>query len=422
MRRSPVPTNEQTELPVAGGDLLVRLTHLTASGPGDVLERCVTLIADHPRIDYVGLDLSAPLGGPAGRVIEREAPVARSSHGDVSPPRPHPSSAEPCKTEPRTQVWRCGAETLPQPLAARGLIAAARFPIGAPCVGTLTAGGRQAEVTDATTLDFCEAAAAVVAGVVDRLQLEQQLLHLQRVQLVGELTSAIVHDFSNVLTGVVGFCAIARSQLPDGHPARHNIEMIDSLGASGVDLTQQLLGFVRRGGESARLIDVRSLAEQVTRLCSSATPSGVRVECECEGALPAVSGERSLLEQALANLVINAANAMPRGGTVRVHVRHTASAGVAIDVTDSGTGIPADVLPHIFEPFFTTRGADGGTGLGLTSVQRIARRHGGRVDVVSEAGRGTTFTLELPAAGRPQPAHREDEDPYSQDERQAAAA
>ena len=420
MRRSPVETNEQTE-PPAAGDLLVRLIRLAASGAGDVLERCVALIAEHPRIDYASLELCAALGGPAGRVIERETPAAHSSQGDASPPRPHPPSAEPCKkAQARTQVWRGGAETLPQSLAGRGLIAAARFPIGAPCVGTLTAGGRQTEVTDGTTLEFCWAAAAVLTGVVERLQLEQQLLHLQRVQLLGELTSAIVHDFSNVLTGVIGFCAIARSQLPDGHPARHHIEMIDSLGASGVDLTRQLLGFVRRDDTSDQLIDVRSLGEQVTRLCGSATPPGVRVEFGCDGALPAVSGERSLLEQALTNLVINAANAMPRGGTVRVHARRTASAGVAIDVIDSGTGIPADVLPHIFEPFFTTRAADGGTGLGLTSVQRIARRHGGRIDVVSEAGGGTTFTLELPAAGRRLP--EDCQDPPAEDELPASAA
>ncbi len=418
MRRSPGVTNKRTELPVAGGDLLVRLTRLAASAGGDVLERCVALITDHPRIDYAGLELCAPLGGPPGLVIEREAPVERGARGDASPPGMRTPSAEPCEAEARTQVWRHGAGTLPQPLAARGLIAAARFPLGTPRVGTLTAGGRQAEATDSATLEFCEAAAAVLAGVVERLELEQQLLHLQRVQLVGELTSAIVHDFSNVLTGVIGFCAIARSQLPDGHPARHYIEMIDSLGASGVDLTQQLLGFVRRSGENARLIDVGPLAEQVVQLCGRTAPPGVRVEFDCDRALPAVSGDRSLLEQALSNLVINAANAMPRGGTVRVHARRTASAGVAIDVIDSGAGIPADVLPHIFEPFFTTRAADGGTGLGLTSVQRIARRHGGRVDVVSQAGRGTTFTLQLPAAGRPLPEDRD----HSGAERPSAAA
>ena len=420
MRRSAVVTKEQTGPPAAGGDLLVRLTRLAASGAGDVLERCVALVADHPYIDYAGLDLCAPVGGPAGRVIEREAPVASGYHGDASPPRPGPPSAQPSRVDARTQVWHGAAGTLPQPLAVRGLIAAARFPIGAPCVGTLTAGGRQAEATDATTLEFCEAAAAVVTGVVERLQLEQQILHLQRVQLMGELTSAIVHDFSNVVTGVIGFCAIARSQLPDGHAARHYIEMIDSLVASGVDLTQQLLGFVRRGEESAQLLDVGSLAEQVTRLCRRTTPSDVRVEFECDGALPVVSGERSLLEQALANLVINAASAMPGGGTVRVRARRTASAWVAIDVTDSGTGIAADVRQHIGEPFYTTRAADGGTGLGLTSVQRIARRHGGRVDVVSEAGGGTTFTLNLPAAGRRQPTSREDSCP--EDERPATAA
>ena len=178
--------------------------------------------------------------------------------------------------------------------------------------------------------------------------------------------------------------------------------MIDSLSTTGHDLTRQLLDFARAGGGAAELLDLNEVVREVRALTASVMLEGIALSLDPERSLPLVRAERALLHQALTNLVLNALDAMPDGGKIVLRTRVTAGTQgkrrVAIDVIDEGTGIGADVLPHVFKPFFTTKEAGSGTGLGLTSVQRIAQRHGGSVEVKSTPGSGSTFTLRLPEA------------------------
>ena len=218
----------------------------------------------------------------------------------------------------------------------------------------------------------------------------------------------MVHDLNNVLTGVAGFGSLLRSELPDGEPAQRHLEMIDSLTAAGRDLTRQLLDFARHDDGATELVDLNDVVREVRGLTALATFDRIEVTLQLTEPLPQVRVERPLIVQALTNLVMNAADAMPGGGKIVLRTRaveeppagEAGGPAVAIDVMDSGGGIPADVLPHVFKPFFTTKSRGNGTGLGLTSVQRIAERHGGGVHAKSTRGVGSTFALWVPIASR----------------------
>lgn len=333
----------------------------------------------HPDIDYVLLEVAAPLAGPGGLAIERG-------------PAGVPFEEEPTETP----------GGLAAALKERSLTSAARLPIGEDGSGSLTLGSRSAGALAEPMLGWCEAVANIFESMLTQRRLEAELLRAQRAQLTAELASAIVHDVNNVFTGIVGFGSILASELPADHPAPRHVDMIDSLSTTGHDLTRQLLDFARPGGGAAELLDLNEVVHEVRALTASVMLEGIALSLDLERSLPPVRAERALLYQALTNLVLDAIDAMAGGGKIVLRTRVTAGAEgtrkVALDVIDEGTGIAPDVLPHVFKPFFTTKEAGSGTGLGLTSVQRIAERHGGSVEVKSTPGSGSTFTLRLPEA------------------------
>ena len=349
------------------------------AGTDAALDRCVDLLLSHPDIDYVLLEVAAPLGGPGGLAIERG-------------PAGAPFEEAPAETP----------GGLAAALKERSLTSAARLPVGDDGSGSLTLGSRRASALAEPTLGWCEAAANIFESMLTERRLEAELLLAQRAQLTAALASAIVHDVNNVLTGIVGFASILASELPADHPALRHVQMIDSLSTTGHDLTRQLLDFARAAGGAAELLDLNEVVREVRALTASVMLEGIALSLDPERSLPLVRAERALLHQALTNLVLNALDAMPDGGKIVLRTRVTAGTQgkrrVAIDVIDEGTDIGADVLPHVFKPFFTTKEAGSGTGLGLTSVQRIAQRHGGSVEVKSTPGSGSTFTLRLPEA------------------------
>ena len=399
--------------PAPRGTLLGDFIGAVLPGNDAALERAVELITRHPQIDYARLMVAPAGGGLDGLMIEAEANgnaragAYRATAGDA------PGSDRSPWATSGLERWSGGSAAMPSALRERGMASGARFPIGDGAPGTLICGSRGATALSPETIDWCRAAATIVQSVLECRRLESELLQVQRAGTVGELASAVVHDFNNVLTGIIGFCAILRSQLPVEHPAQQAAEMIDSLSVGGADLTRQLLDFARRDDGSAQTADVNRIVREVCSLATSTTPSDIEVAVQLEAPLPPVRCEPQLLRQALTNLAFNAADAMPEGGRMVVRTRlvtgelsdggsdeRRAAPGrqVAIDVSDDGTGIAPDVLPRIFEPFFTTKRAGSGTGLGLASVQRIARRYGGRIDVATREGAGSTFTLVLPVA------------------------
>ena len=243
-----------------------------------------------------------------------------------------------------------------------------------------------------------------------REQLEVQLRHHQR-EAIGTLASGIAHDFNNVLHRHHGTGAAAPTSAAD---RRSRAMEILHAGARARDVVRQLLTFARSSGQEHRPVRLQQVMTEALQLMRASLPASVALESSIDSGTAMVLADQGQMHQVVINLVTNAAAAL-RGRTGRVVVQLgnlPASGGaeprrtVRLRVTDDGVGMTPDVLERIFEPFFTTRPLGEGTGLGLAVVQGIVQDHGGQIFVRSVPGEGTTFDVELPAAGvlRPEPA------------------
>ena len=388
--------------PPPGGTIrLMREVRSTALSGGDgALEDAVHLLIERLGIDYARLD-SAESGADAALVVERgrdaaQPPALTGSEASNAPADPAAGGApSPLDIE----LWQTCSGGLPAALRERGLVCGARLPMRG---GALTVGSRHACAMSELVLACCQAAAQSLEEAIARRRLASKLLRLRRRQVTGDLAATVVHDYNNVLTAVMSVTALFRERLPSGDDAHGYLEMIDSLSVSAAALGRQLLDFAGDRDDCARPVDLNELVRELCALARSITAEGVEVHLELGEPLPPVGAVRPLFQQALLNLVLNAAEAMPRGGHVLLRTRLVPGAAgdgdaVAIDVIDRGSGIAPEVLPFVFEPFFTTKHSGEGTGLGLASVQQTVRRHGGRVEVESTVGVGSTFTVLLPA-------------------------
>jgi len=216
--------------------------------------------------------------------------------------------------------------------------------------------------------------------------------------LTARLAVGLTHDFRNYLLGIVGFAGLATGALPDDHPAQAHLRSVDALAEAASDAVTRLLDLARAGSEEPRPLDLACGLRVLLQTLDRATPPAVRLTCEAPEALRAFVLP-ALVSQAVANLVLNAADALPAsGGTVGVRLSSRTdidgSASVVIEVTDDGPGISPAVVRHLFERGFTTKSA--GCGLGLPLVDAIAAAHGGRVEVESVPERGSTFRIVIP--------------------------
>ncbi|MCC6877773.1 MAG: response regulator [Sandaracinaceae bacterium] len=252
----------------------------------------------------------------------------------------------------------------------------------------------------------------VVLDLTAHRALQARLIQAQRLDSIGLLAGGIAHDFNNLLTIILGATTRAMALAPSGTSLQELLLEAIEAAKRSVGLTSQLLAFARQREIEPRIVSVGELVSRMERLLRSALGSTVTLECTTEETWP-VRADPHQLEQAILNLVVNARDAMPRGGRLRITASNEAiepggevPAGryVLLRVDDEGEGIAADVLPHVFEPFFTTKEHAGGTGLGLATVYGIVRQHEGHVRVESELGRGTRFEVRLPAmASAPAP-------------------
>ncbi|HSL17446.1 MAG TPA: PAS domain S-box protein [Methylomirabilota bacterium] len=248
----------------------------------------------------------------------------------------------------------------------------------------------------------------------ERVSLEAQLQRSQRMEAIGTLAGGIAHNFNNLLMGIQGNVSLLAQELGGDSPLAKRLRTIEALVDGGSKLTSQLLGYARSGRVDVRVVDLNRLVLD-TAETFSLTRREYRIHDElCDQALP-VEVDPSQIEQALLNLLINAADAMPRGGDVTLTscLREATQIEVAelelrpgsyaeVTIQDTGCGMDPATLERIFEPFFTTKGLTGGTGLGLASAYGIIRAHGGQIEVESALGEGSSFCLLLPAvAGRP---------------------
>ncbi|MBR0995072.1 PAS domain S-box protein [Bradyrhizobium japonicum] len=233
--------------------------------------------------------------------------------------------------------------------------------------------------------------------------MQKQLAESQKFDALGQLTGGVAHDFNNLLMIISGSLHMLKRGADDPVKLQRAVSAIETATKRGAALTNQLLTFARRQSVNPQAIDFAERIAAIREVLDAGVGSSVRLAFEIGRDVWPLKTDASELETALLNLVINARDAMPDGGTVTIGARNVALdeaplAGdfVAIDVTDTGLGIPSDVLDKIFEPFFTTKPIGKGTGLGLSQVHGFAHQAGGTVKVTSELGKGTTFTILLP--------------------------
>jgi len=248
--------------------------------------------------------------------------------------------------------------------------------------------------------------------------LEAQFRQAQKMEAIGQLAGGIAHDFNNLMTAILGYCEILLDQIPGDDPTHADVQEIRSAGLRASSLTRQLLAFSRKQILKPAVFDIRSTVTGLDRMLRRVIREDITLTV-AQGDTPLwVLADIGQVEQVLINLVINASDAMPGGGSLSVtsravrlddeFVRHhpgsTPGRFIALEVRDSGVGMPPDVLSRIFEPFFTTKPQGKGTGLGLSMVYGIVKQSGGYVSVTSEPGVGSVFTVFLPEDVEPRAA------------------
>ncbi|HLL84683.1 MAG TPA: response regulator [Longimicrobium sp.] len=245
--------------------------------------------------------------------------------------------------------------------------------------------------------------------------LEEQLRQAQKMDAVGRLAGGIAHDFNNLLTAIKGTASLMLLDLAPGDPLREDAEAIGEVVDRAAGLARQLLAFGRGHVVRRETVDLNRVVDETAKMLRRLIPSGIELTTVLAGELAPVSADGGQLEQVLVNLVLNARDAMPDGGTVIVETMHVEvdawprgwatglapGAYVMLVVHDTGTGIDAQTQERIFDPFFTTKAVGQGTGLGLSIVYGIVQQSGGAVRVFSRPGEGTTFRVLFPRAGAP---------------------
>jgi signal transduction histidine kinase/CheY-like chemotaxis protein/HAMP domain-containing protein len=248
----------------------------------------------------------------------------------------------------------------------------------------------------------------VAQDVTGRRQLEAQLMQAQKMEAIGNLAGGIAHDFNNLLTGMIGHLKFVQRALPPGTQVRADVDEVERAARRAAALTSQLLSYARRQMVTPTVIDVNAAVLAIEPMLQRSLGETVALEVQLGEGLAPVRVDAGQLEQVLVNLAVNARDAMPEGGRLIISTgARTISDGPAdapaagtyteIAVTDTGQGIPPDLLPHIFEPFFTTKPVGQGTGLGLAMCYGIIKQAEGHILVESVVGRGTTIRIRLPA-------------------------
>jgi PAS domain S-box-containing protein len=229
-------------------------------------------------------------------------------------------------------------------------------------------------------------------------RLEEQLQQAQKMEAVGRLAGGIAHDFNNLLTAISGYGEFLSAALEDERLRRH-AEEIEKASARAAALTSQLLAFSRRQVLQPRVLDLNAVVHDMDMMLRRLIGEDVELVILLDPELGAVCADPTQLEQVIVNLAVNARDAMPGGGALTIETSNVAS-DVVLAITDTGVGMTEDERARLFEPFFTTKGG-AGTGLGLATVYGIVEQSGGRIDVLTEPGLGSSFRISLPLVDAP---------------------
>ncbi len=239
--------------------------------------------------------------------------------------------------------------------------------------------------------------------------IERRLRQAEKLEAIGRVAGGIAHDFNNILMGIGCNVELAAHSVGQGHAGAENLRVASTGVDAGARIVRQLLDVARDRDREPEYVDVNEFLSDSAKFLSTLVGGRRKLDTTLEPALGGVMIDRGELTQVLMNLVINASDAMPEGGTIEIRATAASEAlggssegsprpAVAISVIDQGRGIPPEVRDHVFEPFFTTKADQGGTGLGLATLQAIVRKAGGEVELESELGRGTCFRVILPRA------------------------
>jgi len=250
----------------------------------------------------------------------------------------------------------------------------------------------------------------IARNVTERRSLEEQFQQSQKMEAVGRLAGGVAHDFNNLLTVILGYSAQLLAELPPDDVHREEMDEINKAGERAAALTRQLLAFSRRQVLQPQVLDLNTVVADMERMLVRLLGADVRYVTIAAPAPARVRADCGQMEQVLMNLVVNARDAMPKGGTLTVEIAASLQ-NVTLAVRDTGQGMDEATQKRIFEPFFTTKPAGVGTGLGLSTVYGIVTQTGGTVSVTSEVGVGTTFTVTLPSIARPAESVAEDRRP-----------
>jgi two-component system, cell cycle sensor histidine kinase and response regulator CckA len=246
--------------------------------------------------------------------------------------------------------------------------------------------------------------------ITEKKEIEAQFLRAQRIETIGSLSGGIAHDLNNALSPIIMASELLNDEITtdSGH---RMIEMVRGSAKRCADMVKQILTFSRGAGQAWELLDMCKIIDELAGLARETFPRLITIQTRCDSNLSGVVGNLTQIHQVLMNLLVNARDAMPRGGEIQIRARNvtlkkraskmlTRSANgpfLSIAVTDTGTGIAPEIVDRIFEPFFTTKELGKGTGLGLSTVLSIVKAHGGFLELQSDLGKGTTFELFFPA-------------------------
>jgi PAS domain S-box-containing protein len=260
---------------------------------------------------------------------------------------------------------------------------------------------------------------SIVRDITERQRMEEQLRQAQKMESLGQLAGGVAHDFNNILTVIQGHASFLLQEGFLAPSVREPLTQIQRSCAFAADLTRQLLLFSRSQAIKPGPVSLPDMVGQVKVLLDRVIGENIELKVTLPPGLPPVEADAGMVEQVLLNLVVNARDAMPAGGRIVISVLEVTADGAylgrnpqarpgrfaGLRVSDSGQGIPPEILPKIFDPFFTTKTEGKGTGLGLATVYGIVQQHGGWIDVDSQPGRGTTFTIWFPVSEKALASH-----------------
>jgi len=265
--------------------------------------------------------------------------------------------------------------------------------------------------TEPITLERGSSQLLIVEDITDRLKLESQLRQAQKMEAVGCLATGIAHEFNNLLTVIQGHAGLLRNGSGDGRFRADSVERITQASLEAASLTRRLLTFSRKQPLQLKPLNLFRTLENMRRMLSRLVGERYQLQMNCRAELPSVQADEASFQQVVINLVLNARDSMPSGGTIQVETstitldadaareRVDARPGrfACLSIADSGCGMSPEIARRVFEPFFTTKEVGRGTGLGLSAVHGIVQQHEGWIEVATQPGKGSTFKIFLPA-------------------------